>query len=124
MTHDRSVKRNELLKLLKVYAPDRIENCVGLSFFYDKNQRNFLVRYAKIMYPDSVNLTIEKANEICDHTFSIFGLRKRFQSNHIGWHMDVKSGFTYPKVPSCDILPLIGTIPGVGIIPKLFMKSV
>jgi hypothetical protein len=115
MTHDCTISQDELLKILRVDDPNRTGEHVGLSFFYDTKQKNILKRYVNSLYPDSMKHTIAEANKICDHNFSVFGLRKKFLGDHAIWHMDVKSGFVYPSLLSKDIQPLIGAVPGADI---------
>jgi hypothetical protein len=63
-------------------------------FFYPKNKKRIVETICK-KYPDSIEGTINDADEICNHIFDLLGSGKVKLGEEIDWYLDFKTGFRW-----------------------------
>ncbi len=67
-------------------------------FFFNSDDRDKFVEIIKKEYPESIEQTINDADEIRNHIFDLLGSGKTELGKEIDWHLDFKSGFRWnPK---------------------------
>jgi hypothetical protein len=64
-------------------------------FFFNPDDRDRIVETIRKEYPESIEQTINVADEICDHTFDLLGSGKVKLGKEIDWHLDFKSGYRW-----------------------------
>lgn len=62
-------------------------------FFIDTSQKSFIMDYIHKNYPHSIEDTIDDAENITKHVFSILGSGNTNLGSEINWHYDFKSNF-------------------------------
>jgi len=67
-------------------------------FFFNPDDKDKIVETVRKEYPESIEQTINDADEICHHIFDLLGSGKTKLGKEIDWHLDFKSGFRWdPK---------------------------
>jgi hypothetical protein len=67
-------------------------------FFFNSNDEYRVVETKRKEYTESMEQTINDADEICTHLFDLLGSGKQELGEEIDWHLDFKSGFRWnPK---------------------------
>jgi hypothetical protein len=67
-------------------------------FFFNLRDKTKIVEKIRKEYPESIEQTINDADEICNHIFDLLGSGKVKLGEEIDWHLDFKSGFKWdPK---------------------------
>ena len=77
---------------------DKFLNRHQTPFFFNSGDKDKIVETIKKEYPNSIEQTINDADEICNHVFNLLGSGKTELGKEIDWHLDFKSGFEWdPK---------------------------
>ena len=64
-------------------------------FFFNPDDKDKIMEAIKKEYPESIEQTINDADEICNHIFDLLGSGKVKLGEEIDWHLDFKSGFRW-----------------------------
>ena len=64
-------------------------------FFFNITDNGKIVELLKKEYPNSIEQTINEADEICNHIFNLLGSGKQELGKEINWHLDFKTGFRW-----------------------------
>ena len=75
-------------------------------FFIHYKDKGQIVNFIKNHYPDTIQTTIEKADDICNHIFDILGSGRVYLSSDINWHQDFKTGHHWPIKFYADIVQI------------------
>lgn len=67
-------------------------------FFVNPSEKRMIVKAIQDLYPKTIKLTINKADQICDHSFDLLGSSITHLGAKINWHQDFKSGYEWPRV--------------------------
>ena len=81
---------NQFLKAINYQDIDQPQ-----PFFFNPKDKNKIVETIKNEYPNSIEQTINDADEICNHVFDLLGSSKVKLGKEIDWHLDFKSEFRW-----------------------------
>lgn len=73
-----------------------MENRAKPVFFINFHSKDKPVKLIEREYPDSIERTIQAADEICHHIFDLLGSGKVNLGERIDWHADFKTGYRWP----------------------------
>ncbi|NQE52327.1 hypothetical protein C5S29_01940, partial [ANME-1 cluster archaeon GoMg3.2] len=95
--HPVKLSDNNFLKATGYKTIDEILNRKS-PFFFNPNDKDKIAETIEKEYPNSIEQTINDADEICNHIFDLLGSGKVKLGEEIDWHLDFKTGFRWnPK---------------------------